>query len=97
MRQMTTEKLFDEGKYMVIYLSPESVKLDERMFFLWTKEDQQEMEASYPRDDLVTRMIGGYCDEGALGMPLSVQLVARPYCDEVVLKLLSLLGTDTAN
>ena len=63
----------------------------------WTKEDQQEMEASYPRDDLVTRMIGGYCDEGALGMPLSVQLVARPYCDEVVLKLLSLLGTDTAN
>ena len=32
----------------------------------WTKEDQQEMEAAYPRDDLVTRMIGGYCDEGAL-------------------------------
>lgn len=43
MRQMTTEKLFDDGKYMVIYLSPESVKLDERMFFLWTKEDHQAM------------------------------------------------------
>ena len=42
MRQMTTEKLFDDGKYMVIYLYPESVKLDERMFFLWTKEDHQQ-------------------------------------------------------
>ena len=39
---MTTEKLFDDGKYMVIYLYPESVKLDERMFFLWTKEDHQQ-------------------------------------------------------
>ena len=43
MRQMTTEKLFDDGKYMVIYLSPESKKMDERMFFLWTKEDQHTM------------------------------------------------------
>ena len=43
MRQMTTEKLFDEGKYLVIYLYPESVKLDERMFFLWTKEELAEM------------------------------------------------------
>jgi len=39
MRQMTTEKLFDDGKYLVIYLYPESVKGDERMFFMWTKED----------------------------------------------------------
>ena len=43
MRQMTTEKLFDDGKYMVIYLYPESVKIDERMFFLWTKEDLQQV------------------------------------------------------
>ena len=26
MRQMTTEKLFDEGRYMVIYLYPEVSK-----------------------------------------------------------------------
>ena len=43
MRQMTTEKLFDDGKYMVIYLYPESVKIVERMFFLWTKEDLQQV------------------------------------------------------
>ena len=42
MRQMTTEKLFDEGKYMVIYLYPEAVKGDERMFFMWNKEDLAE-------------------------------------------------------
>jgi hypothetical protein len=39
MRQMTTEKLFEEGKYMVIYLYPETVKMDERQFFLWNLED----------------------------------------------------------
>ena len=50
MRQMTTEKLFDDGKYMVIYLSPESVKLDERMFFLWTKEDQHTMTRANEKD-----------------------------------------------
>ena len=50
MRQMTTEKLFDDGKYMVIYLSPESVKLDERMFFLWTKEDQHTMTRAQEKD-----------------------------------------------
>ena len=50
MRQMPTEKLFDDGKYMVIYLSPESVKLDERMFFLWTKEDQHTMTRAQEKD-----------------------------------------------
>lgn len=40
---MTTEKLFDDGKYMVIYLYPESVKFDERMFFLWTKQDHEQV------------------------------------------------------
>jgi hypothetical protein len=39
MRQMTTEKLFEEGKYMVIYLIPETVKMDERQFYLWNPED----------------------------------------------------------
>ena len=43
MRQMTTEKLFDDGKYMVIYLYPESVKFDERIFFLWTKNDHEQV------------------------------------------------------
>ena len=28
MRQMTTEKLFDEGRYMVIYLYPEVKRQD---------------------------------------------------------------------
>ena len=39
MRQMNTEKLFDEGEYMVVYLYPETVKLDERQFFLWNLEE----------------------------------------------------------
>ena len=70
MRQMTTEKLFDEGRYMVIYLYPEvnkplesnkvvhksmrlqSVKLDERMFFLWTKEDLAD-----------TKKLGNSCED----------------------------------
>ena len=39
MRQMNTEKLFDEGNYMVIYLYPETVKVDERQFFLWNLEE----------------------------------------------------------
>ena len=42
---MTTEKLFDDGKYMVIYLYPESVKFDERIFFLWTKNDHEQVKA----------------------------------------------------
>ena len=49
---MTTEKLFDDGKYMVIYLYPESVKFDERMFFLWTKEDLAE-----------TKKLGSSCED----------------------------------
>ena len=50
MDQMRLEGLFSEGKYMVIYLSPESVKLDERMFFLWTKEDQHTMTRAQEKD-----------------------------------------------
>jgi hypothetical protein len=46
MRQMTTEKLFDEGKYMVIYIYPETVKLDERQFFLWNLEDMSTAKAN---------------------------------------------------
>jgi hypothetical protein len=48
MRQMTTEKLFDEGKYMVIYIYPETVKLDERQFFLWNLEDMSTAKANTP-------------------------------------------------
>jgi hypothetical protein len=43
---MTTEKLFDEGKYMVIYIYPETVKLDERQFFLWNLEDMSTAKAN---------------------------------------------------
>ena len=43
----------------------------------WSEEDDKRMEADYPRDDLATRMIAGYCDRGARGMPLGVQVVAR--------------------
>ena len=46
MRQMTTEKLFDEGKYMVIYLQPETVKMEERQFFLWTLEEMAKVKVS---------------------------------------------------
>lgn len=46
MRQMSTEKLFDEGEYLVIYLYPESVKADERMFFMWNKEDLADAKAA---------------------------------------------------
>ena len=34
MRQMTTEKLFDDGKYMVIYLEPETILPKENEQFL---------------------------------------------------------------
>ena len=43
---MTTEKLFDEGKYMVIYLQPETVKMEERQFFLWTLEEMAKVKVS---------------------------------------------------
>ena len=44
----------------------------------WGEEDDRRMEADYPRDDLATRMIAGYCDPaGTRGMPLGVQVVAR--------------------
>ena len=58
----------------------------------WGEEDDKRMEADYPRDDLATRMIAGYCDPtGARGMPLGVQVVARPHHDEKVLSVLSTL------
>ena len=43
MRQMTSERMFDNGKYFVIYLLPESVEFDELKFFLWTKNDHEEV------------------------------------------------------
>ena len=57
----------------------------------WSAEDDARMEADYPRDDLATWMIAGYCDQGARGMPLGVQVVARPHHDEKVLRVLSAL------
>ena len=39
MKQMKVEQLFAEGKYMVIYLSPDTAVYDELGFFLWNKED----------------------------------------------------------
>ena len=40
MQQMTTDKLFEEGNYMVISLHPEVIDFDERKFFLWNLRDQ---------------------------------------------------------
>jgi len=54
----------------------------------WTNEDTKQME-NYPRDDMFARMIASYCDKGAEGMPLSVQVVAKPHLDEQVLRVLS--------
>ena len=45
MRQMTAEKMFHDGKYFVIYLFPELVEFDELKFFLWTKNDHEEVKA----------------------------------------------------
>lgn len=39
MKQMRVEQLFSEGKYMVIYMSPETAVYDELGYYLWNKED----------------------------------------------------------
>ena len=41
MKQMKVEQLFEEGKYMVVYLFPETPVEDELGFFLWDKEGKQ--------------------------------------------------------
>ena len=38
MKQMSVEQLFADGKYMVVYLSPETAYKDELGYFLWDKE-----------------------------------------------------------
>jgi hypothetical protein len=38
MKQMKVEQLFAEGKYMVIYSSPETPVYDELGSYLWNKE-----------------------------------------------------------
>ncbi len=38
MKQMRVEQLFVEGKYMVIYLSPETAVYDELGYYLWNKD-----------------------------------------------------------
>ena len=39
MKQMRIEQLFAEGKYMVIYLSPETAVYDDLQYFLWNKDE----------------------------------------------------------
>eukprot|EP00095_Tigriopus_kingsejongensis_P003488 maker-scaffold378_size191342-snap-gene-0.22 protein:Tk03488 transcript:maker-scaffold378_size191342-snap-gene-0.22-mRNA-1 annotation:"guanylate cyclase 32e-like" len=39
MKQMKVEQLFAEGKYMVVYLYPDTAYYAELGFFLWNKED----------------------------------------------------------
>ena len=39
MKQMRVEQLFEEGKYMVIYVNPETSTYDELGFNLWRKQD----------------------------------------------------------
>ena len=38
MKQMKVEQLFVEGKYMVVYLSPETAVYDELGYYLWNKD-----------------------------------------------------------
>lgn len=59
----------------------------------WSKEDTAAM-ATYPTDDLAYKMIHNYCKD-AEGLPLAVQVVARPYKDEQVLRLMRELETQT--
>ena len=65
MREMSTEGLLDDGHYMVIYLSPELVKLENRGKFLWTNEEKhrhsscEEMEG-YPEKLQVRKNIFDY-------------------------------------
>ena len=40
MKQMKVEQMFAEGKYMVVYLFPDTVVYDELGFFLWNKEGE---------------------------------------------------------
>ena len=44
MKQMRTEQLFVEGKYMVIYLSPETAVYDELGYYLWNKDGKRQKE-----------------------------------------------------
>ena len=55
----------------------------------WGPGDEKEME-KYPQDDLLYKMIKSCC-EGAQGMPLSVQVVGKPFMDEQVLKMMSII------
>ena len=55
----------------------------------WGQADHQEME-NFPRDDILYKMMRSYC-EGAEGMPLSVQVVGKPFKDEQVLKVVKVL------
>ena len=52
----------------------------------WSKEDTEAM-TKYPTDDLAYKLVHSYCKD-AEGLPLAVQVVARPYKDEQVLRLL---------
>ena len=40
------EQLFVEGKYMVIYLSPETAVYDELGYYLWNKDGNGELSTS---------------------------------------------------
>ena len=44
MKQMKVEQLFAEGKYMVIYMYPDTAYYDELGFFLWNKEGMPAVE-----------------------------------------------------
>ena len=46
MKQMRVEQLFVEGKYMVIYLSPETAVYDELGYYLWNKDGNGELSTS---------------------------------------------------
>ena len=50
----------------------------------WTEKDSKDMEQDYPSNDYAYRLIKQY-SKGAEGLPLSVQVVGRPFKEEQVL------------
>jgi len=56
----------------------------------YSDEDTKAIEAVYPTNDLAYRLTKGYC-EGAEGLPLCVQVAAKPFHEEQVLQILNVL------
>merc|ERR1712018_480012 len=53
-----------------------------------TKEDEDNLCSTYPRNDLVYSHIINGCKD-SIGMPLAVQIVGRRYNEELILRLMN--------